>query len=179
MKSRDTFIFYRSIYESAKELSSEDRLMLYDAVIEYSLDFKARKLVGLPKAFFTLVQPILAKGNKNYINGSKAKRKPNGSETEGYKDKDKDKDNNKDKYNNKEKDIETSLFNFRSYMDVKEWLETNPLVNGKNKQFEFEGELIKVSSKGVPYYQSSQRDMDFNKRKVFYRYLFDNQGLLK
>ena len=99
MKSRDTFIFYRSIADSAKELSDDDRLKLYDAIIEYSLNFEEPILSGLPSAFFTLLKPVLSKNNANYINGSKpkvsqteAKQKPKVNESKGYKDKDKYKD---------------------------------------------------------------------------------------
>jgi hypothetical protein len=108
MENRDTCIFYRSIYESLQELDLEDQAIIYNAIFEYSLNFKEPNLSGINKAFFGLIRPVLEKGNTNYINGSKPKKKPIGSETEAkqkrlksqveaYKDKDKDKDENKDK----------------------------------------------------------------------------------
>jgi len=97
MKSRDTFIFYRSIYESAQALNSDDRLAFYEAVMKFSLDFKESELGGVPEAFFTLVRPTLDKSNKGYVSGKKnnptkhPKRVTPKHPTDN-KDKDKDKD---------------------------------------------------------------------------------------
>lgn len=108
MENRDTCIFYRSIYESLQELDLENQAIIYNAIFEYSLNFNEPDLTGINKAFFGLIRPVLEKGNTNFINGSKAKRKRNRSELEAkpkrivnevqaYKDKDKDKDENKNK----------------------------------------------------------------------------------
>jgi len=123
MNSRDTCIFYRSMFESIKELPKENQAELYNAIFEYSLDFVEPTLSGLSLTIWRLIRPVLEKGNANYINGSKPKNKQTrseqeakpkpigseqeakvkrlGSETEAYKDKDKDKDedNDKDKVN--------------------------------------------------------------------------------
>jgi hypothetical protein len=108
MENRDTCIFYRSIYESLQELDLENQAIIYNAIFEFSLNFNEPNLSGINKAFFGLIRPVLEKGNTNFINGSKPKRKPNGSELEAkpkriisehdaYKDKDKDKDEDNDK----------------------------------------------------------------------------------
>jgi hypothetical protein len=115
MDKRDTCIFYRSMYEAMQELPEAARLQLYDAIFLYSLDFKQPELTGLAKALFIAFEPVLTKGNTNYINGSKPKSKRIGSEseakpkrleseTEAYKDKDKDKYKEKDKEKDKNKD---------------------------------------------------------------------------
>ena len=109
MNKRDTCIFYRSIYEAVKELPKETQAEIYDAIFSYSLDFKVKELSGISKTIWTLIEPVLTKGNTNYINGSKPKAKRNvseieakpkriKSELEAYKDKDKDKDKEKDNF---------------------------------------------------------------------------------
>lgn len=108
MESRDTCIFYRSMYEAIRELPKDVQAEVYNAIFEFSLDFKEPQLSGLSKTIWTLIRPVLEKGNTNYMNGSKAKSKRIRSETEAtskrtrseseaYKDKDKDKDVDKDK----------------------------------------------------------------------------------
>jgi len=95
MKNRDTFIFYRSIYESAQVLDIEDRIKFYEAVMQYSMDFKEPELMGIPQALFILLKPTLSKSNTQYINGSKPKRSQSEAKekpTANNKDKDKDKD---------------------------------------------------------------------------------------
>lgn len=152
MDKRDTCIFYRSMYEAMRELPEAARLELYDAIFLYSLDFKLPELSGLAKALFIAFEPILTKGNTNYINGSKpkskrieseteAKAKRIVSETEAYKDKDKEKNKNKDNANaNFKKWSEQDLIEAMTpYKDryPKELLNaffnywTEPLANGK------------------------------------------------
>lgn len=108
MTKRDTCIFYRSMYEAIKDLPKETQADVYDAIFSYSLDFEQKELTGFAKTIWTLIEPVLTKGNTNYINGSKpkpkrikseteAKPKRIKSETEAYKDKDKYKDKEKDK----------------------------------------------------------------------------------
>ncbi len=107
MNSRDTCIFYRSMFESIKELPKDIQAELYNAIFEYSLDFIEPDLSGLSMTIWRLIRPVLEKGNTNYINGIKPKSKQsiseieanvkrNESDIEAYKDKDKDKDENKD-----------------------------------------------------------------------------------
>ena len=130
MENRDTCIFYRSIYESLQELDLESQAIIYNAIFEYSLNFKEPKLTGINKAFFGLIKPVLEKGNTNFINGSKPKRKQNGSESEAkpkrigsqldaYKDKDKDKDEYKDNDNN-EIDLKTNQL-IKSNLKIEKW----------------------------------------------------------
>ena len=109
--NRDTFIFYRSFYESINELQPEEQLLVYTSIFEYCLNFKEPKLTGVCKTIFILIKPILDANNQRYINGSKpktkgkdkqeeseteAKQKQDESKPEGNKDKDVDKDNNVD-----------------------------------------------------------------------------------
>jgi hypothetical protein len=68
---RDTFIFYRSFKESMKDLSAEDKLIMYEAISDYSLDLKEPELSGFPKALFSLIKPILDANIKRWRNGCK------------------------------------------------------------------------------------------------------------
>lgn len=80
--TRDSYIFYRSFYEAIKELPKENQLEIYNAIAEYSLNFKEVKLSGLSKTIFTLIKPQLEANNKKYLNGSKPKQKQKISKTE-------------------------------------------------------------------------------------------------
>jgi hypothetical protein len=108
MTSRDSCIFYRSMFEAIKELPKATQAEIYHAIFEYSLDFKKPELKGLAKTVWILIEPVLTKGNTNYINGKQPKEKRivseteatlkrNESEQQAYKDKDKYKDEEKDK----------------------------------------------------------------------------------
>lgn len=68
---RDTFIFYRSFKESMKDLSADDKLIMYEAISDYSLDLKEPELSGFPKALFSLIKPILDANIKRWRNGCK------------------------------------------------------------------------------------------------------------
>lgn len=150
MNKRDTCIFYRSMYEAIKDLPKETQADVYDAIFSYSLDFEQKELTGFAKTIWTLIEPVLTKGNTNYINGSKpkskrieseieAKPKRIKSETEAYKDKDKDKEKDKNKDNFKKWGKEDLIKSMTPYADryPKEMLNTffnywiEPLPNGK------------------------------------------------
>ena len=69
--TRDSYIFYRSFYEAIKELPNENQLEIYNAIAEYSLNFKEVELSGLSKTIFTLIKPQLEANNKRFIVGQK------------------------------------------------------------------------------------------------------------
>jgi hypothetical protein len=111
MTSRDTCIFYRSMYEAIKELPKGVQADVYDAIFSYSLDFEKKELTGIARTIWLLIEPVLTKGNTNFINGKQPKQKQITSETEAkpkrlfsesgaYKD--------KDEYEDKDVDIYTS-----------------------------------------------------------------------
>lgn len=108
LEMRDSAIFYRSFYESIKELPTENQLEIYNAIFELSLNLKEVELSGLSKAIFTLIKPNIEANIKRYQNGTQPKNKQTGSkkkakpkqeksEPEANKDEDKDKDVNEDK----------------------------------------------------------------------------------
>lgn len=70
-KQRDTFIFYRSFKESMSDLSDTDKLIMYEAITDYSLDMKEPELTGFPKALFSLIRPFLDANTQRWKNGCK------------------------------------------------------------------------------------------------------------
>ncbi len=131
MNSRDTCIFYRSMFESIKELPKENQAELYNAIFEYSLDFIEPELTGLSKTIWRLIRPVLEKGNTNFINGCKPKAKqiiseseanpkPNESEADAYKDKDKD--------NDKDDDVNTKVLSFKAMKNQDLINQLKPLI---------------------------------------------------
>lgn len=103
---RDTFIFYRSFYEAIKELPDAERLKIYDAICDYSLNLKPTDLQGVAAGFFTLIKPQLDANNKRYENGCVAKTKQEESkeQAKGKQDESKgeaNKNKNVNKNNNK------------------------------------------------------------------------------
>jgi hypothetical protein len=96
---RDSLIFYRSFYESIKQIPDEkEQLKVYNSIFEYSLNFNEIELSGIASSIFTIIKPLLSANNKRYQNGSKpkAKRKQNGSKPEANKN---DNDNVNDNVN--------------------------------------------------------------------------------
>lgn len=84
MEERESFIFYKSFYESLKDVPNEIKLQVYEAICEYSIYGKIRELTGISKALFTLILPQLDANAKRYENGKKGGRpkKENQTETE-------------------------------------------------------------------------------------------------
>ena len=74
---RDSFIFYKSFYESIKELDPKDQVQIYNAIFEFEFLNKTPELKGVCKSIFTLIIPQLEANNKRYINGTKGGRPKN------------------------------------------------------------------------------------------------------
>lgn len=79
---RDSIVFYRSFYDAIKNIPDNDRLMIYDAIMEYSMYDVDPNLEGIPLAVFLLVKPQIDANNKRYANGCKAKRNQEASKPE-------------------------------------------------------------------------------------------------
>lgn len=74
-KTRDSFIFYRSFFESTIPLNKEEKAELFDAICRYALDADQINLQGFPQAMFSLIKPQLDANRKKWINGCKEKTK--------------------------------------------------------------------------------------------------------
>ena len=75
------FTFFRSYFEAARELPNDQRLALYDAIIEYGIDGTENDLSGVIKSLFILVKPTLNKSKAKAIAGAKG-GKANGKQSE-------------------------------------------------------------------------------------------------
>lgn len=75
-------IFYGSYYEAIKELPESEQGKVYKAIMDYAMEKIEPKLVGIPKAIFTLIRPTLDASIKNYENGKKGGRPKTEIETE-------------------------------------------------------------------------------------------------
>ena len=98
---RDSFIFYRSFFESINELDNDDKLALFEGICSYALDNKKPSLKGPAKAVFLLIQPQIDANTRKYENGCKggrpANKKPKRNQTK-TKPKRNDNDNDNDSY---------------------------------------------------------------------------------
>ena len=74
-RTRDSFIFYRSFFESTIPLNKEEKAELFDAICRYALDAEQISLQGFPQAMFSLIKPQLDANRKKWINGCKDKIK--------------------------------------------------------------------------------------------------------
>lgn len=79
---RDSFVFYRSFFESIEKLSKKDKLTLYSHLCKYALGEKTEEIEGVPAAIFDLIKPQIDANFRRYENGLKGgrpvtKAKPN------------------------------------------------------------------------------------------------------
>lgn len=79
---RDSVLFYRSFYDALKNIPPDERLKVYDAIMEYGMYDHDPDLEGVALAIFLLAKPQIDANNKRYENGCKAKKKRTVSETE-------------------------------------------------------------------------------------------------
>ncbi len=71
---------------------------------------------------------------------------------------------------------------FRSYMDVREFLLTNTKnAKGKQLMFEFEGSVVGISTYGKPYWakKDSMADLTFDEAGRLYKTLFNYKFILE
>ena len=78
---RDSIVFYKSFVEALNELPDEDRLRLYDAILNFGIYDKEPELSGIDAAVFALVRPQIEANNRKYQNGTKGGRPKNQTET--------------------------------------------------------------------------------------------------
>lgn len=166
--SRDSFIFYRSFFEAISILSAKERVKVYDAICDYSLNFTTPQLTGTARALFTLIVPQLEANNKRFVSGSKAKRKQSGSKAEANKN---DNVNVNVNGNGNVKNAPPLLFNH--YMDVLDYLKYRGADN-KSIEVNFENIIVKVSEHGKPYNAKTTKDLDRIQETRFLTYLMNN-----
>lgn len=194
-KQRDTFIFYRSFKESMSDLSDADKLIMYEAITDYSLDMKEPELTGFPKALFSLIRPFLdaniqrwengrkggaPKGNKNNRfskSTTEVQPKYNQSTTEVQANKDKNVNKDKNKDINKENTIvskkdELSLSSpSEEFIKFNQWLDDHcPFVLKVKTQMtepEYQKLLAKYTKKEISdVLESLNNWKDFPKKRT-------------
>ena len=94
-KIRDSFIFYRSFFQSTKRLSKEDKAELFEAICSYALDGESIEVSAVPEAIFSVIKPNLDANRRKWENGCKEKKKPSKSEAEEEQEISKSEANNK------------------------------------------------------------------------------------
>ncbi len=80
--ARDSFIFYRSYYEAMNGLKDKDKLQLFNAISELSLNENETKLTGVCKNIFTAIKPQIVANSERYENGKRGGRPK--KETNGF-----------------------------------------------------------------------------------------------
>lgn len=68
---RESFIFYKSFYDSIKELDPKDQVLIYNAIFEHQFYGNETELNSVSKSIFKLIIPLLEANNKRYENGKK------------------------------------------------------------------------------------------------------------
>lgn len=71
---RDSFIFYRSFFESMKDLPDEEKLRCFEALCAYALDGEEQETYGFSKMFMTLVRPQIDANSKKSDGGKSGGR---------------------------------------------------------------------------------------------------------
>lgn len=194
-KQRDTFIFYRSFKESMSDLSDADKLIMYEAITDYSLDMKEPELTGFPKALFSLIRPFLDANTQRWKNGCKGgaprgnknnrfsksttevQPEVNQSTTEVQANKDKNVNKDKNKDINKENTIvskkdELSLSSpSEEFIKFNQWLEKHcPFVLKVKTQMtepEYQKLLVKYTKKEISDVLESLNNWnDFPKKRT-------------
>lgn len=109
------FTFYKSYYESLKNLKEKDKKDVINAILEYIFEDKMPNFIGIKKAIWELILPNLntSKNRSNSYSGApygnqnatkEKQSKNNQKTTSDLYDKDKDKDKEIDKDKDKEED---------------------------------------------------------------------------
>ena len=84
LQQRDSFIFYRSFFESIRILDDKKRLKMYDAIANFALNNEENDNLGkVCTPLFTLIKPQIVANNKRYACGLKGGR-PSKKITDGF-----------------------------------------------------------------------------------------------
>lgn len=78
----DSFVFYRSYYEAISDLNNADKLAMFEAIAELSLNDKEPQLHGIMATMFKLIRPQIdsnKKKRKDGMGGGRPPKKTNGS----------------------------------------------------------------------------------------------------
>ena len=92
---RESFIFYKSFYDSIKELDPKDQVLIYNAIFEHQFYGNEVELNNVSKSIFKLIIPLLEANNKRYENGKKGGAPKGNQNARKYKQEETTKNNQK------------------------------------------------------------------------------------
>lgn len=171
MEGKESFVFYRSFYEAIEDLDDKEKIEVYTAICELSLNKKEIELKGIAKTIFKLIKPQIIANNERYENGKKGGRPKNNqrllkNKTIGFVEKEPNEnvnDNENDNGNENEeldiyKYIESNFGRLLSpieYEEVQSW-DDNELTKYAIKQAILNGKCnIKYISRILESYQKN------------------------
>lgn len=143
---RESFIFYKSFFDSIEELAPEDQLILYSTICKYALDGIEPNIKGPARAVFICIKPQIDANTRRYENGLKGGRPSNKPKQNQNKTKLKRNENDNENVNENENDNDSGFqrFTFGSFNNVEL---TQNERDSLTDSFERSGELInKVSA---------------------------------
>ena len=73
-QGKDSFVFYRSYYEAMSGLKDKQKLQIFNAICELSLNDNEQKLDGICKNIFIVIRPQIVANNKRYEDGKKRRK---------------------------------------------------------------------------------------------------------
>lgn len=73
---QNSFIFYRSFYENISKMKKSERLAVYEAIMEFSLNGTVIKLSGTAGIVYGLILPQLTVNKQRFMNGKKGGKRP-------------------------------------------------------------------------------------------------------
>lgn len=84
---QNSFIFYRSFYENISKMKKSERLAVYEAIMEFSLNGTEIKLSGTAGIVYGLILPQLTVNKQRFMNGKKGgkrttKTEPNANQND-------------------------------------------------------------------------------------------------
>lgn len=105
---RDHCTIYRSFHEAISQLPKENQGEIWNAIMEYALNFNLVELTGLSKTIFILIKPQIEANIKRYESGITPKKQKEISESEA-----------KDKQNVSEPEANNN-YNINNNINIKE-----------------------------------------------------------
>jgi hypothetical protein len=73
-QDKDSFVFYRSYYEAMIGLKDKQKLQIFNAICELSLNDNEQKLDGICKNIFIVIRPQIVANTKRYEDGKKRRK---------------------------------------------------------------------------------------------------------
>ena len=173
-------IFYKSFYDSIKELDMQDQVKIYNAIFQYQFENKEVELNGIAKSIFTLILPQLEANNTKYENGCKGGRPKNNLnkiETKPKnnldkietkrKEKEKDNDKNNDKDNDNNINNMSIINNWEDNLICDEINKTNNQKCQRKSTYNINGKNY-CNQHSKPIIKMLLNDEKENNKKIYY-----------